>query len=176
MYHQFDRNVSDYLGSLSVKKYSHSSTIIRRFKDADLKKVLEIFEAGFGNENYHQIIKYSKQFGNTLYVYEINGTIVGYIGFYVHQKYVGLKRVPVAILYSIAVEASYRGKGYGSQLLKESIKEMQNNPVSSIYLYVNIKNNEAVSLYQKNGFVITDTLKDICGKGNDCYQMRLDLK
>jgi len=176
LYHKFYRNISDYWGSMLVKKYSHSSTIIRKFKDADLKKVLEIFEACFGNKNYQQIVKYSKQFRNILYIYEINGTIIGYVGYYVHQKYVNLKRVHVATLYSIAVDTPYRDKGYGSQLLKESIKEMQNNTISSVNLYVNIKNKEAVSLYQKNGFVKIETLKDICGLGNDCYKMRLDLK
>lgn len=172
---QIIRNASDYLGSWIVKKYLFTSAIIRQFKDADLTRILEIFEQSFGNKNSYQLVKYSKQFSNTLYIYEVNGTIVGYAGFYVHLKYMGLKKAYVATLYSIAIATSYRGKGYGSQLLIESIRELQNNHVSSIILYVNIKNNEAISLYQKNNFVIVDKIKDICGAENDCYHMRLDM-
>lgn len=175
LFRKYCRNISDYFGSLKVKKFSHSSKILRTFRSGDLEKILKIVETCFENKNIDQIVKYSKLFRNIFYVFEINGVIIGYSGFYLHVKFVGLKRVQVATLYSIAMDNAYQQKGYGNQLLKESINEMQKNNVSFINLYVNINNCSAVNLYKKNGFKIINELKGICGKGSDCYQMHLDL-
>lgn len=60
-------------------------------------------------------------------------------------------------------------------MLKESIKEMRLNGVSSILLYVNTKNLPAIGLYEKIGFSKTKEIKDICGPEETCYEMELKI-
>jgi hypothetical protein len=38
------RDMLDYSGSTEVKNYSHTSTIIRRFNDGDLERILELHD------------------------------------------------------------------------------------------------------------------------------------
>jgi ribosomal-protein-alanine N-acetyltransferase len=140
-----------------------------------MEKILKIHNTCFENKNVDQIVKYSKLFRNIFYIYELNGEIIGYSGFYLHLKFIGLKRVQVATLFSIAIDNAYQEKGYGSQLLKESIKDLQKNKISCINLYVNVKNFKSFDFYKTNGFKIIDELKDICGKGEKCYKMNLNL-
>ena len=176
LFRQFIQNISVYIGSLTTKNFVHSSKKIRTFKEGDLKRILEIYRSSFKNKNFDQIIKYSKLFKNIFYIYELDGIIIGYLGYYVYLKLIDLQIIRVATLYSIAVENAFQGMGFADLLLKESLREMQNNHISSITLYVDIKNGDAINLYKNNGFKIINTLKDICGNGKDCYQMYLDIK
>ena len=73
------------------------------------------------------------------------------------------------------MDKDFRRKGYGEKLLKESIKEMRLNGISSILLYVNIKNLPAIKLYEKVGFRIITEIEDICGPKEKCYEMELTI-
>jgi [ribosomal protein S18]-alanine N-acetyltransferase len=174
LFHRFNRNISDYFGSLPVKKYSHSSNIIRRFKDSDLEKILEIFEDSFGNKNYNQIIKYSKLFKNTFYIYEINGAIVGYVGYYIHRKFDRYRFIQIATAFSGAVDRKMQNQGIFTTLYAESLLELENNNVQSIYAFVNVNNNPILSILKKLGFMVIMEVKNICG-ADDCYKVELRL-
>lgn len=154
---QFDRNISDYFGSLKVKKYSHSSKIIRISKDDDIDKIFEIYELGFYDKNpnwINQIIKYNKLFRNTFYVYEINGEVVGYIGYYVHLKRVGMKFVQQATNFSGCVDRQMRGRGIYTILLSESLNELKKNNVQAVFAFINVNNTLSLSVHKKLGFKI----------------------
>jgi ribosomal-protein-alanine N-acetyltransferase len=78
-----------------------------------------------------------------------------------------------SVIYSISIDKNFRRKHYGENLLKESIKEMKLNGVSSILLYVNMENLPAIRLYEKIGFKKIKEIKDICGPKEACYEMEL---
>lgn len=59
---------------------------------------------------------------------------------------------PNIFLHGLEVKKKFRGKGYGSQIMKYMIKEY-----GSKILYVSKNNKVAVSLYEKFGFKVTDT-------------------
>ncbi len=80
-----------------------------------------------------------------------------------------------SVIYSISVDRNFRRKGFGGKLLKESIKEMRLNGVSSVPLYVNTKNLPAIHLYEKIGFRKINEIRDICGPQETCYNMELKL-
>jgi len=77
------------------------------------------------------------------------------------------------IIYSISIYKNFKGKQYGEKLLKESVKEMRLNGISSILLYVNTENLPAIRLYEKMGFRKIKEVKDICGPKEICYEMEL---
>jgi len=168
------RNTRDYLGSLMVNKYSNSSEIIRTFEDDDLERILEIYEDGFGNQTNTQIIKYSKQFRNIFYVYEINGVIAGYLGFYVHLKRKGPNIIQIATAFSGAVSENMQGKGIFTTLYNESLSELKNNGVQAVYGYVNTKNERSLAIHYRLGFEIVDFIKHYY-KTDDAFKIELKL-
>ncbi len=174
IYSSQKRNVRDFFGSLRVKKYSNSSKNIRTFKDDDLERVLEIHENGFGKYNNDQIIKYSKQFRNIFYVYEINGVIVGYLGFYVHLNCKGPHIIQKATAFSAAVCEKQRGKGIFTLLYRESLSELKRNGVQAVYAYVNVNNASSLSAHDKLGFKIVKRIRHYYGS-DDGYKLELTL-
>lgn len=174
LYHRVIRGISDYLGSLPVKKYSHSSGIIRRFEDDDLGSVLEIYEKGFGNKNVKQIIQYSQLFRNSFYVYELDNVVVGYLGFYVHFGCNRFKCVQNATAFSGAVEGQAQGKGIFTTLYVESLSELKRNGVQAVYGFIDVNNERSLSIHKKLGYNIVQKVNKICGV-EDCYMVELIL-
>ena len=76
---------------------------------------------------------------------------------------------------SIAVMNEYRSKGFGSALVNESIKGVKIRQCSELYLEVRCSNNDAVRLYEKLGFSITQKLKAYYRDGEDAYVMAIEL-
>jgi len=169
------RNICDCLGSLKVNKYSNSSKIIRTFNDDDLERILEIDEEAFGNKNNPQIIKYSKQFRNIFYVYEINGVIVGYVGYYVHLKREGRNIIQNATAFTAAMSEDMRGKGVFSVLWKESLSELKKNDVQVAYTYVNVNNAISLAVNHKFGFKIVERIDQYYGS-DDAYKFEFRLQ
>jgi len=172
-WNQHYRDMLDYSGSQEVKNYSHTSKIIRRFKDEDLEIILELHDTCFGNKKYDQIFKYSRLFRNIFYIYEVNGKIVAFIGFYIHQKFVGLHRVQKATGFSLCVDPSMRGKGTVLTILNESLKELRNNNVKIVNGCIDATNKQSLAVHQKFGFRIVEKNNKLCGP--DTYKIELKL-
>jgi len=168
------RRICDFLGSLKVNKYSNSSNIIRIINDDDLDRILEIYEKSFGNKNYGQIIKYSHKFRNIFYVYEIDGVIIGYLGFYVHLQREGFYIIQKATAFSGAVDEKMRGKGIFSTLYGEALSNLNKNNVKTVYGYVNTQNACSLAVHYKFGFKIIETIKNIY-ELDDSYKVELKL-
>ena len=111
-------------------------------------------------------------------VAEISGKMVGYImckmehGFSNFKKLGFVKKCHVV---SIAVINEHRSKGFGSALVNESIEGVKIRQCSELYLEVRCSNNDAVRLYEKLGFSITQELKAYYRDGEDAYVMAIDL-
>lgn len=119
--------------------------IIRRFQDFDLKRVMRIWYDG--NLEAHDFIPaeyWDRNFGYVkrvlpeaeVYVYEINGLVVGFIG--MDEGYIG----------GLFVDREYRGMGIGTKLI-EYIKERYD----FFTLHVFENNYGAVTFYENRGLI-----------------------
>ena len=111
-------------------------------------------------------------------VAEISGKIVGYIMFKMEHGFSNFKKlgfVKKGHVVSIAVMNEHRSKGFGSALVNESITGVKIRQCSELYLEVRCSNNDAVRLYEKLGFSITQKLKAYYRDGEDAYVMAIDL-
>jgi len=110
-------------------------------------------------------------------VAEISGKIIGYImckteyGFSNFKKLGFVKKGHVV---SVSVVEEYRGKGFGSALVDESIKGVKIRQCNELYLEVRCSNNDAVKLYEKLGFSINQRLKTYYRDGEDAYLMAIN--
>jgi ribosomal-protein-alanine N-acetyltransferase len=76
---------------------------------------------------------------------------------------------------SIAVMSKHRRRGLGTHLLKEAEKSLiENYNIKSLSLNVRVTNEQAQSLYTKEGFKIIDTVKGYYFGTVDSYTMRKD--
>lgn len=119
--------------------------IIRKFQDFDLKKVMRIWYDG--NLEAHDFIDkdyWDRNFGYVkralpqaeVYVYEINGAVVGFIG--VDEGYIA----------GLFVDREYRGMGIGTKLI-EYVKEKYD----FFTLHVFENNYGAVTFYEDRGLI-----------------------
>jgi ribosomal-protein-alanine N-acetyltransferase len=162
------------MGSLITKKWTHATdknvtTISREL----LSEVIRLYNDNFMGRREKLFTVYTRFFKRTTYVYADEEGVKGYCLYLIKPSLSikGLKKT--AILYSFAVDNSSRGQGIGTRLLQKSLSEMRSNSVDMIILHVATDNRDAISLYEKVGFKITDELMDICSSGKACYQMEL---
>lgn len=122
--------------------------IIRKFQDFDLKRVMRIWYDG--NLEAHDFIDpeyWDRNFGYVrralpqaeVYVYEINGFVVGFIG--IDEGYIA----------GLFVDKEYRGMGIGTKLI-EYVKEKYD----FFTLHVFENNYGAVTFYQNRGLLIKE--------------------
>ena len=140
-----------------------------------LPEILRIQAEAFDSNNHENLIRYAKKLSKIFYVIKSQDKIAGYCAYYLDPELSSKGFRKKSVIYSVATDNQFRGKGYGRKLLEESIKEMKINGVYSILLYVNVKNAPAVNLYKKMGFQILKKIEDICGQSEKCYLMELKL-
>lgn len=100
-----------------------------------------------------------------VYVFEKNGTIVGYIIVWYMEK--------EAELLTIAVGKNHRQAGIGLELVKHAI----NNGGGGVrwFLEVACQNAGALSLYEKVGFNKVGIIKNYYGHMKDAFRMALEV-
>jgi N-acetylglutamate synthase-like GNAT family acetyltransferase len=172
--YRYNRTIQDYVGSYKVIKYTHISKKIRTFNDDDLERILELLYVCFGEKYYSQVIKYSKVFRNIFYIYEQDGIIVAYFGFYVHVNFDNFKLVQKATCFSACVDEQQRGKGIYSSIFNECLSELRNNNVKVVYACIEVNNTTSLHVHQKIGFKIINK-KDRKCEGDNLYEVELKL-
>jgi|YelNatPaOPRAMG01_1025707.scaffolds.fasta_scaffold38112_2 ribosomal-protein-alanine N-acetyltransferase len=127
--------------------------IIRRFELRDLDRIYEIETSSF-NEPYSKYLFYFYHFisPDTFLVIEENWVVIGYIIGIIKKKSEGH-------IVSIAVDPSYRNKGYGTKLMLELIKRFKSNDVKIIKLEVDSRNSIAKKFYEHFGFTSIGIIK-----------------
>jgi len=153
--------------------------ILRRCELSDIIPVMEInlrtLPEHYSDYFYESLLE---ELPEAFIVAEISGKIIGYImckmehGFSNFRKLGFVKKGHVV---SIAVLDEHRRKGFGSVLVNEAINGVKNIQCSELYLEVRCSNNDAVRLYEKLGFSITQRLKAYYRDGEDAYVMAVDL-
>ena len=138
-------------------------------------EILRIHNEGFESQSPDILLKYSKKMKTLFYIIKSQDKPVGYCAYYLKPVLFLRHFNKKSVIYSIAIDKSFRNKGFGEKLLRESIKEMRLNEISSVLLYVNVKNFPAINLYKKIGFRVIKQIDDLCGNCEICYEMELKL-
>jgi len=152
--------------------------ILRRCELSDIIPVMEInlrtLPEHYSDYFYESLLE---ELPEAFVVAEISGKIMGYIMCKMEHGFSNFKKlgfVKKGHVVSIAVMNEYRSKGFGSALVNESIKGVKIRQCSELYLEVRCSNNDAVRLYEKLGFSITQKLKAYYRDGEDAYVMAID--
>jgi ribosomal-protein-alanine N-acetyltransferase len=98
---------------------------------------------------------------NHLFIYKQDNKIIGYI--------LWLRRKNHYRLYSLCIAKEYQGQGIATKLLEYSFKTLK---IKSFTLEVKTINQNAIKLYEKNGFEIVKTLKNYYPNNIDGYLMK----
>jgi len=153
--------------------------ILRRCELSDIIPVIEInlrtLPEHYSDYFYESLLE---ELPEAFIVAEISGKIVGYIMCKIEHGFSNFKKlgfVKKGHVVSIAVIDEHRRKGFGSVLVDEAVKGVKTIQGSELYLEVRCSNNDAVKLYEKLGFSITQRLKAYYRDGEDAYVMAVDL-
>ena len=153
--------------------------IFRRCELSDIIPIMEInlrtLPEHYSDYFYESLLE---ELPEAFIVAEISGKIVGYIMCKIEHGFSNFKKlgfVKKGHVVSIAVIDEHRRKGFGSVLVDEAVKGVKTIQGSELYLEVRCSNNDAVRLYEKLGFSITQKLKAYYRDGEDAYVMAIDL-
>ena len=136
---------------------------IRRCERDDVRAVIDInmetLPEHYSDYFYYEILA---EFPETFLVAEFDGAIVGYVMCRIEYGFSHLKKLGLARkghIVSIAVREQHRGRGVGTMLVKASQDAMVQKTGTESYLEVRVTNNEAISLYQRLGYIVTSRLE-----------------
>jgi GNAT superfamily N-acetyltransferase len=90
---------------------------------------------------------------------EIGGRLAGFVQYEPGSKSASMK------LDKIYVHGRYRGKGYGSALLRHVEEQARRLGMQTLYLQVNKGNANSIEVYRRNSFEVTDKIKVDIGGG-----------
>jgi len=152
--------------------------ILRRCELGDIIPVMEInlrtLPEHYSDYFYESLLE---ELPEAFIVAEISGKIIGYIMCKMEHGFSNFKKlgfVKKGHVVSVAVIDEHRGKGFGSVLVEEAVKGVKTRECSEMYLEVRCSNNDAVRLYEKLGFSITQRLKAYYRDGEDAYVMAIE--
>mgnify|MGYP001999811735 FL=1 len=152
--------------------------IIRRCDPIDIIPVMEInlktLPEHYSDYFYESLLD---ELPEAFLVAEISGKLVGYIMCKMEYGFSNFKKlgfVKKGHVVSVAVIDEHRGKGFGSELVNESLKGVKMRQCGEMYLEVRCSNNDAVKLYEKLGFSINQRLKTYYRDGEDAYLMAIN--
>ncbi len=121
--------------------------VTRKMQLSDVSQVFNIerksFSMPWSLESFEKEITINK--AAHYFVIEVSNTVVGYMGLW--------KIFDEGHITNIAIDPEYRGKRYGSTLLKYVLDEMMCLGVESFTLEVRESNEVAIKLYERFGFV-----------------------
>jgi ribosomal-protein-alanine N-acetyltransferase len=161
---------------------------IRRFKPADMDRVLEIERASFGKDAYDRKLfaEYSRKWGELFLLAERTsvvgralacpprraaGTVDGYSIVCICER----KGILAASLESIAVAPRARGKGAASSLLRSTIRRLKLRGIRRLTLMVRSSNSVALQFYERRGFTAVRRAPGYYEDGEEGLVMRMAL-
>jgi ribosomal-protein-alanine N-acetyltransferase len=144
-------------------------TRIRRFRLADLDRVLEIERDAFPKAAYPRdlFLELLADCGRLFFVAVCGRSIAGYS--------VACVRPPRAELVSIAVGRGYRRLGIADALLRRTLARLRQTGASRLSLMVRARNRGAIALYRSFGFRRTGRVAGYYENGEDGVRMSLAL-
>lgn len=121
--------------------------MIRKIQESDIDVVVEINHLCFTSQWTKSMIQTElrdNEFG-MFYVLEVEGTIIGYIDFWITFE--------TCQLASIAIHPAYQGHGYSRQLMDQMIVDANQACCETIMLEVRLSNIKAQQLYATYAFM-----------------------
>lgn len=139
--------------------------MIRRMKDDDLSKVIEIDNQGIehGKATFRRVgyteeqwnLKYLKK---CRFVYEIDGQVVGWVALIGATKspaYTGVGEI------SIYIDNNYQGMGIGKSLMEAVIEDSEKEGLWTLESFIFSDNIKSIQLHKNFGFEYIGTRKAI---------------
>ncbi len=146
---------------------------LRRGAASDVDPIIEIelscFDAPDELFTRRQVRRLIDNPRATVTVAELDGRAVGWAVGLVRQH----RRTRSGRLYAVAVHPSARGRHAGRLLVEATIAALKAKGVERVYLEVRRDNETAIALYEKLGFVPTQSLPGYYGVDRDGLRMRL---
>jgi ribosomal-protein-alanine N-acetyltransferase len=143
---------------------------VRPAEKDDIDQVLAIEELSFSNPWDHYYFRTSLR--DVFLVYEEQGIQGFLVAVCCHEGIRGT-------IIKIAVHPDHRRKGIATELLNTALEILKARDISIVDLNVDMLREAAISLYEKSGFRITQTIR-LDNEGFDLddsfYVMELDLK
>jgi ribosomal-protein-alanine N-acetyltransferase len=136
-----------------------------------VKRLVRLEETAFGHGGLNEwhlvpLIRHGR-----VYIVRKNQEIVGLIQYMLDWNY-----PQKAYMVGVSIDTEWRGRGVGTELLKESFIRLQQDNIKEIELTVDPQNISAVTLYEKKlGFVITELRDNEYGEGENRLVMKLVL-
>lgn len=146
---------------------SGTDIILRKAALSDLPDILEMEQLCFGEDSFSkaQFIYLITHAKGAFYVVEDGGKGVAYLALLYHAGSHNLR------IYSVAVHPGFRQKRLGQLLMEATIEYARFCHATKITLEVNVSNEAAIHLYEKNGFVKTGIRPNYYHDGSDAYYM-----
>lgn len=141
---------------------------IRKMEIGDIPRVLEIDRSSFAVPWSERTYRYelTRNKSAELYVAELDGGIVGYVGTW--------RIIDECHISTLAVDEGHRRRGIARRLLEHALEIARARGVRAATLEVRISNEPAIDLYRKYGFEITGRRKAYYrDNGEDAYIMTL---
>jgi [ribosomal protein S18]-alanine N-acetyltransferase len=157
----------------TIKYRSDLPICLRPATIRDIEAILELEMLGFARIeerfNRRQIQNHIVNPRATVMVAESNNRILGWAAGLLRCY----KKISSGRLYAVAVHPDARGKGVGQSLVHSIIHSLVESGARRIFLEVNVKNQAAINLYRKLGFVDQEKLVDYYGPGHHGLRMML---
>lgn len=156
---------------------------VRPATESDLDAIVAVFdrvvdermwlgtEPGYDKEMYRDrwLGQIEGRIEGMLSVVEVDGTIAGSIGIYVHPEY--------GWMLGMFVDAPARGSGAGQAMLEAAIAWAKAKGVPALALLVFAHNERAIHLYKRNGFVREEYYDaDVTRQGGEVWDTMLMVK
>jgi len=138
--------------------------LIREAKLSDLNEIVEIENQNYSCPwSYEAFLSELNSDTTTIYVYEKDNIVVGYVVVY--------DLFGEADIANIAVKKEYQRRKIGFELMRFVVSKYTGY---TIYLEVREDNIRAINLYKKFGFFVYGRRKDYYEKGIDAFLMKLN--
>jgi len=139
--------------------------IVRRFSIKDIHSVMRVVKKSLG-ETYPPSLYLTLHsiWSDGFMIAEENGQIIGLVAAVESEK-------RVARVLMLAVLPDYRGRSYGSTLLKKLEDRCRAGAFRAIGLEVRKSNMSALSFYERHGFSVSGEIENFYLNGEGAYQM-----
>lgn len=144
---------------------------LRPARAADIPALVDLEQASFTTDqlaarNFRQLLRCGNCFLETAW-----GRVAGQPVLAGYVLVLFRKHTTVARIYSIAVDARFRGLGVGDQLLRSAEKSAAGKHCRRIQLEVRPENVAAIGMYVKHGYVQFGVLGQFYDDGTDALRL-----
>ena len=171
---------SDDMGSLPLSRYfsrqvleRHDTIVVivtvRVFEKSDLPGILRMERESFDRDAWPRevFLEYAAAVPDLFLVARVEGRTAGY-------SIACLTRHGAEVA-SLAVRPRYRQRGVATALLNATIRKLRRSGAAAVWLMVRPRNEAAIRLYRKLGFVRIGTVPDYYDDRSSGWRMKMRL-